>query len=167
MVSTVCLYAYTPLPRCSFASSGDCPAPPQLAAQEDPQPSEPLNSRNHFVAEYFLEEARRVERSVFFSNVQAAFVFTTNEPSEGVCSNECNFTTGACRSNSMDTELMLTEDLISKYENTSSRLYNESDSNSLTVTIWYNNQVTLLNILLFPHRLLCCYCRHIIPLLLL
>ena len=156
MVSTVCLYAYTPLPRCSFASSDDCPAPPQLAAQEDPQPSEPLNSRNHFVAEYFLEEARRVERSVFFSNVQAAFVFTTNEPSEDVCS-----------SDSVDPELMFTEDLISKYNNTPSRLYNESDSNSLTVTIWYNNQVTLLNILLFPHRLLCCYCRHFIPLLLL
>jgi ABC-type multidrug transport system ATPase subunit len=118
---------------CSFASSSsdECPAPPQLAAQEDPQPSEPLNSRNHFVAEYFLEEARRVERSVFFRNVQAAFVFTMNEPSEGVCSSECD---PFCSSNSTDPELK------SKYENTPSRLYNESDSNSLNVTIWYNNQ---------------------------
>ena len=113
-----------PLPRCSNSDMG-CLAPPQLDVEDecsnDTQPTEPLNSRNHFVAEYFLQTARGDRRSMFFRNVQTAFVLTSNEPNDGDC--PCN-------------------DTVNDYSNTTSKLYNVNASSDIpTVTVWYNNQV--------------------------
>ena len=128
MYCSVSLTDGKPLPRCSNSNREDsgCPAPPQLAVEDGyPQPREPLNSRNHFVAEHFLRTARGDRRSTFFRNVQAAFVLTSNEPNDGDC---------PC-----DNENQCT---MNDYSNTPSKLYNVSASSDIpTVTVWYNNQV--------------------------
>ena len=94
------------------ADGGVCPAPPQLSV--DTADSGPLDSRNHYVAEYLLRHSDDIARSVFFRRVQAGFVFSEESRVDG-CSSFCN-------------EPTLQFCTIPSLTN-------------LTATIWYNNQV--------------------------
>ena len=167
--------------RCSYADELplqyqntpgiECPAPPLLAeeevpllaVEEDSQLSGPLDSHNHFVAEHFLRRARDLERSVFFREAQAAFVFASDEPSGGGCRStaavnestaecnesiaecnesiaECNESIAECNESIAECNESIAECNETTGEETFIAAFYEDISN-LTVTIWYNNQV--------------------------
>ena len=93
----------------------ECPAPPELDYEDIyTNTTGPLDSDNTFVAEYLLRKATKRVPSVFFQEVQAGFVFGYNEPMQKQCDNETYSV---------------------------SQVYFADDDQSLTATIWYNNQV--------------------------
>ena len=81
-------------------------------------PTGPLESDNHYVAEYLVRQAGEQLPSVFFRRVQAGFVFGYNEH--------------------VDRDLDCLTD-------TPSRTFSPS-TNNLTATIWYNNQVSHIHV---------------------
>ena len=146
----VAKYVSTPLSYQSYSrvdsfdpdGGGICVAPPQLALDEynnDQQPSGPVDSNNHFVAEYLLRRADDLVRSVFFRRVQAGFVFSNNEPLDGCCVSRNDYGSGSMCS----LEPGFTDDEV----NPTSQLYINT---SLTATVWYSNQVSLIH----KHQLL-------------
>jgi len=102
-----------------FASFGKyCPAPPELSVNDLENSTGPLDSYNAYVAEYLLRAAADAQPSVFFQQVQAGFVLSSREPSMSVCG-----------------------DVFAHTKSTVAQLY-RSESERLTVTVWYNNQVS-------------------------
>lgn len=76
----------------------------------------PLDSYNAYVAEYLIRAAADAQPSVFFRQVQAGFVLSSQEPTMPSCGDTFNDTNG-----------------------TVAQLY---QSENPTVTVWYNNQVS-------------------------
>ena len=111
-------YSSSPAINVFQADGGVCPAPPQLSV--DTAPSGPLDSRNHYVAEYLLRHSDDIARSVFFRRVQAGFVFSEESGVDG-CSSFC-------------------ADSAQQFCTIPSLVYSPNETN-LTATIWYNNQV--------------------------
>ena len=102
-----------------FASFGEyCPAPPELSINDLENSTGPLDSYNAYVAEYLLRAAADAQPSVFFQQVQAGFVLSSREPSMPSC-----------------------DDAFDDTNSTVAQIY-QSENENLTVTVWYNNQVS-------------------------
>ena len=90
-----------------------------LGSTGAPELSGPLDSNNTFVAEYILREADRVEPSIYFQRAQAGFVFGYREPTDLFCPDSSG-----------------PDDSIPNVPQ-----FSEFNSDNLTATVWYNNQV--------------------------
>ena len=103
---------------CLSSPFGYCPAPPELSINDLENSNGPLDSYNAYVAEYLLRAAADAQPSVFFQQVQAGFVLSSREPSMSSC-----------------------DDAFDDTNSTVAQIY-QSENENLTVTVWYNNQVS-------------------------
>ena len=66
-----------------------CPAPPELSMRDVVENSTgPLDSYNAYVAEYLMRAAADAQPSVFFQQVQAGFVLSSQEPTMTSCGSD-------------------------------------------------------------------------------